>query len=283
MGRITENSGKNQRQSCSNPDIIRRLECILLTFAALFFLIVLRFSVSVVGGVKSAFFFLLFSVHALVAAGQAFSSSFVPPDSIYGADPLLHNGKIYHAVFPPGTVGNPFLNGPDFVPGSLTLRGQVYEEVSLKLDIFHQKLVLGFTNLHGAPGQLIVSDAALESFRLPGKLFVPFPQTDSTIQYLQLIGNQDFAIAFKWHKKLELDSRVGATNRVFSDPKRQQYLLRNKQLMPFKNKRSFLKLFSQHEQAEVKQLLRKYRIKVKNSPDQNWQLFTETFLKSFNP
>jgi len=207
----------------------------------------------------------------------------VVPDTIYGADPLLLNGKIYNFFTPPGTSGNPYLNGADFVDGTLVLRGQVFQNLPLKYDIYNKVVVLGYRNELGAQGQLIVSDAFLDAFTLGDMKFIPFTGVDSVSRYDQIIGDETFGIVYSWYKLIALDTRLGASNHVFYDPKKNAMLIRNQKLYSFKNKRSFLRLFTSEEREKLKTIIKKHKIKLHRATDYQMGLFVSECSKTLAP
>jgi hypothetical protein len=188
--------------------------------------------------------------------------------SFYDPDPVLYNGKRY-TYFPPlRTGGHQFLISENFAQGSVSLRGNVYENLLLNYDIYSQQLVLRFTNQIGALDQLIVSDAWLEGFTLDDMTFEYLQWSDSSWSIAQRIGEQPIEILILWHKNLSLDTRYGATNHLFSKALKKTYLRQKNTIQPFKNKRQFVKLFPDDFGSQLKRYLRKQRFSFKTASDQ---------------
>lgn len=209
------------------------------------------------------FFFLLFAYPGVFA-----QSSTIERDNVYGLDPLLYNGKIYNFVPPAAIEGTPYFDGADFVKGSIKLRGVTYENLPLKFDLLHQQLILQYKNNLGAVNQIVISDAWLEAFNLEGHHFEMHSNMDSLKGIYEVMGNGTYRILYTWRKELLLDSRLGATNRLFSVPKRETYLLAGTKLSKYTSNGHFAALFGPSQQVIIKKYLRQRKINVKKASDQ---------------
>lgn len=188
-------------------------------------------------------------------------------DQVYGNDPLLYNGKVYSYFPPPGTGGNQFLKGEDAVSGTAVIRGNTFENLMLKYDIFNQKLIMVYQNNVGGENQLVVSDAWLESFTLARANFQILAIDDTTSHIYQVLGNGHKKLLYDWHKRLYLSNRYGATNHIFTEPMRSMYLYNGEEKLKFTNNRSFVKLFGKTNQPVLRKFLRKNHIDVKKADD----------------
>ena len=188
-------------------------------------------------------------------------------DKAYGLDPLLYNGILYTYLLPPGTSGTPFFNGPDFVKGFVTLRGLTYDDLWLKYDVFNQQLILQYKTSTGADNQIIISDAWLEKFNLGNTHFELLAIQDTLKRIYQVMGTSRYHIIYFWSKEEALDSRTGATNRVFTLPKKESYLLTGMKMYRYVNNRSFIALFDPAKRAMLKKHLRQQKINVKKASD----------------
>lgn len=185
-----------------------------------------------------------------------------------GLDPLLHNGKIYAPMFSKTTDGNPFYSGDEFVVGSVCLRGVHYNNLLLKYDIFNQQLVFQYQTVAGGISRIIISDAWLESFSLEKAYFEIINTGDSSKKIYQVLGNDSIKVLYHWNKRLELDSRHGATNFVFTKPLRNSYLFHQSKFLKFKNNRQFIRFFRPQYQNEIKKYLRQKKLNLKKISDQ---------------
>src|SRR5512145_252110 len=62
----------------------------------------------------------------------------------YGIDQVLVNGIFYEDRYP-GQIGHPFLFENRLYDGTITFRGEKYDEIDLKYDLYEQQIIL-YTN-----------------------------------------------------------------------------------------------------------------------------------------
>jgi hypothetical protein len=188
-------------------------------------------------------------------------------DRVYGLDQLLYNGKKYAYFLPPGTGGNQFLFSPDYFIGEVTIKGKSFEGITLNYDIFNQQLLLQYANETGALNIIEVSKAWLESFRL-GNMNFQYLNFDNGPRFYQVLGDGPFFILYYWRKDLKLDAAYGATYYTFTPTMKSTYVIIGDKLQPFRNKRSLISLFDPGHKPEIKNYMRRNRIKVKKASDQ---------------
>jgi hypothetical protein len=190
-------------------------------------------------------------------------------DNVFDSDPLLYNGKQYSYFIPFTTGGHQFFSEPQFVTGTVTIRGVTYTDLFLNYDIYNQQLVLQYVNAIGARNQIILSEAWLESFRLDKTNFELIRTQDSLKQIFQVIGQGKYSILYKWKKELVMDGFVGATNHTFTKPRREMYLFSDDQIFRYDNNKTFYSLFLPGKKERIIEYLRTNRINVKKSVDSN--------------
>jgi len=217
---------------------------------------------------KILFRTLLFVVLLFTSYVGSAQTSLLPADQVYGLDPLLHNGKYYSFFMPAGTKGSPFLVSPNFVKGSVKIRGINYDHVLLNYDIYNQQLILKYRTRVGKLQLLVISEAWLETFHLGGLNFDMMALQDSIRRIYQVLGTGRKRVLYSWKKSLSLDISYGATNDVFSKPIKETYVLFGSKLMRYKNNKSFVKLFGVENQAILSKHLRRQKINVKKANDQ---------------
>jgi len=188
-------------------------------------------------------------------------------DRVYGLDQTLCNGKKYNYSVPSSTKGHQFLLSPDYIAGSVTLKGKCYQGLTLNYDIFNQQLLLQYKDETGALNIIEVSKAWLTSFRR-GIMNFEFLKLEKDQHFYQVLGEGPVRILYYWRKNLNLDDAVGSSNFIFTKPIRDSYVLMDCQLKPFTTKRSLVRLFDPGHRPEIKSYLRKNKIKVKKATDQ---------------
>jgi hypothetical protein len=187
-------------------------------------------------------------------------------DHVYGLDPLLYNGKKYSYFLPPGTGGNQFVFSPDFFPGEVTIKGERFKGINLNYDIYNQQLLLQYTNETGTSDIIEISKAWLESFRLGDMEFKYLTFSDGP-RYYQVIGNGPVYILFYWRKDLKLDVSYSGGHHTFTPPIRNQYVLINNDLHPFRNKRSLIAIFDPGLKQQIRNYIHHNKIKLKKASD----------------
>ncbi len=188
-------------------------------------------------------------------------------DKIYGLDQTLYNGKKYAYFLPQGTKGDQYLLSPQFIEGSLTIKGKCYGGTYLNYDLFNQQLLLQYKDKSGAVKVIEVSKAWLESFRIGDKHF-EFLDLGQGPRFYQVLGNGPVKILYYWRKDLAQDATVGSSGYLFSSAVKESFLLKDGQLQSFRTNKSLVRLFDKESWPEIKSYLRKNKIKVRKASDQ---------------
>jgi hypothetical protein len=204
----------------------------------------------------------------LICMSLSFTAGAQDIGTIYGLDPLLHNGRIYAFTLSSETIGHPFLHSQDYKPGYVIIMDQKFEDVLLNYDIYNQELILKFNDIHGANNLIKLSKAWLRSFYLHNREFVLMETGNGQKEFFQVIGGGFLKVLFQWQKKMSLSKEVGKSNYHFSDPVKIMYLYREEAFYKFKNNKSFIGCFAPSQQASVKKYLTENRINVKKASDE---------------
>jgi len=209
----------------------------------------------------------LFPVFFLLLPGTLFpqdaASTF---DKSYGLDQTLYNGKKYSYFLPEGTQGNQYLLSPQYIRGSVTIKGRCYEGTDLNYDIFNQQLLLQYKDLSGAVRVIEVSKAWLEGFRMGDRQF-DYADLGEGPRFYQTLGDRPVKILYLWRKDLSQDATVGSSSYFFSSAVRESCLWKDGKLQPFRNNQGLVRLFEKARWPEIKSYLRKNRIKVRKASD----------------
>lgn len=211
---------------------------------------------------------ILFIIMLFAVTGTYAQPAPAADDELYGPDPLLHNGKFYTYYIPSSTKGTPYFNGPEFVKGSVTLRGVTYTDLPLKYDVINQQLILQYKTKDGGIKKLIISEAWLEAFNVGGAHFELITTQDSIKQIYQVIGNGPYQLGYSWWKTLKLDSKPGSHSYVFTDAEKKQFVLTENTIQSFKNNKTFVSVFPASIQSLLKKHLQRSQIHVKNASEQ---------------
>lgn len=202
--------------------------------------------------------------------------------SIYGLDPLLHNGRTYAFNVSYGTVGHPFLHTQNYKSGYVIIRDEKFDDVLLNYDIYNQELILKYKDLHGAFNFIKLSKAWLREFCLYNDAFVLIEAEDGQKQFFQVIGQNGLQILYHWQKKMSLSMQTGSKNYQFSDPEKTMYIYSHKEFYRFKNNKSFIAYFEPSLQDYLKKYLAQNKINVKKASDEE-MLNLITFYSRIKP
>jgi hypothetical protein len=183
------------------------------------------------------------------------------PDTLYGYDPILYNGRQYSYTVPRNTDGSPFMYS-GFTEGALLIRDKVYTGIDLNLDLLNHALVMKYVNHKGETVLLEIPDTWLTRARIGTDSFIPVVDENGVHGYEQVIGDGKVKILYALRKDLKLDNRYGSPQYVFSKIVRNQYAEISGKRYPFRNNRSFVQLFEDSVQINIVNYLKNNKIKV---------------------
>ncbi len=188
-------------------------------------------------------------------------------DKVYGLDQTLCNGKRYNYLPPPNASGHQYLISPDFIVGTINIRGKCFQDITLNYDIFNQQLLLQYNSETFFRNIIEVSNAWLTSFRL-GNMNFELLNLDQYPRFYQVLGEGPVRVFYFWRKNLNLNNVIGSSNFIFTPATRDSYVFMDGQLRPFKNKQSLIRIFEPGHRQEIKSYMRKNKVKVKKASDQ---------------
>lgn len=190
-------------------------------------------------------------------------------DSIYGLDPLLHNGRNYSFSLSYETVGHPFIHTKNYEPGYIVIRDEKFENILLNYDIYNQEVILKYQDIHGANNLIKLSKAWLRMFYLRNNEFVLMKTEDGQQGFFKVIGSESLKVLYSWQKKMSLSNVAGKSNYQFSEPVKTMYLFKNEEFFRFRNNKSFLAYFDPGKRDSIKKYLTENGINVKRVSDEN--------------
>ncbi len=188
-------------------------------------------------------------------------------------DPLLINGRIY-SYFPPESIGgNQFFLHEAFSVGTLVIRNQEYPGQQLNYDVYNQQLLLRYMTPTGALQIIEVSGGWLTSFSLEGREFRYRNSSESNPGIYQVIGDSGTQIFIHWEKSLEFRNIAGKAVYSFLGPTNRMFLVKGSLFMPFRNKRSFLRLLDPALQLTVRKYLNSEHVNFRHANDLELKAF----------
>ena len=215
---------------------------------------------------KSIRSFLLACLLLLLSGNLLSQTDLKSLDKVYGLDPLLYNGVKYIYFLPPGTGGHQYLQSPDYFTGSVTIKEETFDGITLNYDIYNQVLLLRYADDKGAFNIIEISKSWLKEFQLGNKYFKYLDLGDG-LKFYQFLGEGKIKLVYYWFKNLNLD--VGSSgNFTFTPSFRSSFILKDNRLMPYRNKRGFIDIMGKEHKKEIKKHIRKHKIKLKKATDE---------------
>lgn len=208
-------------------------------------------------------FFFLGNIYAQTSPLELKHKQF---DSQYGLNQMLFNGEKYSPEHTE-VKGHPFLYSDEPVEGKLMLKGQVFEPVMLKYDIYKQQFVLSFLDRNKANQQLVIPNLSIDSVWISHALFtsaVPYNLLDGFVQVLEY---GEYKILYRWSKAYQFTAAKNDMPHVYSDANRTSYFYHDELTVKFRSKGSFVKLLPIAKQKAIKNYLKRNKIRFNKVSD----------------
>ncbi|MCK5137239.1 MAG: hypothetical protein KAR19_15755 [Bacteroidales bacterium] len=192
----------------------------------------------------------------------------------YGQDQELVNGMQYynrHSL----SIGNPYLLEGRVRQGSVTIRGESYQDVWLRYDIHSQQVEVEYQTINGADNQVILVSDRLDKFTIGELFFRKMTIDKGREQIFQVIDAGRLVFYISWEKRLVPVSGNSRFIEEFTSAKRSYQLEMDGAVHFFKNKKRFIKLFPEIIQKDVKKLFRKYNIHFRTASPAQLERFMQ--------
>lgn len=190
----------------------------------------------------------------------------------FGTNDLLVNGRNY-LPYNTRANGHPYYKTEEFQEGSLYIKDRVFDSVLLSYNLERDQLILQQERSNSTVVQVILTSTLIDSFELGDALFIHreyVPGLSEGPDFLRKIygGKSNFYEVI--HKRfLPVFTEVNAHGR-YSDPELSYFLEKeNQEVVKIKNKRNFLKVFSDHK-SEVKRFIKKESIRFRKASDKQF-------------
>jgi hypothetical protein len=187
-------------------------------------------------------------------------------DTIYGSDPLLFNGRQYIYQIPPGSNGNPFLTGPEFRKGWITIADHQYMHLDLNYDIINQVLLLKYIDQEGYTRVMEVSESWLTGFGIGNSGF-EFVHQDGKPFIYQVLPGKIVKVRYHWQKELKLENVMTNAAYAFSDPRKSSWIVIRGLEYEYKKNKDFINAFDPALRIPVSKYLKSNKIKVNKASD----------------
>lgn len=189
-------------------------------------------------------------------------------DHMYGLDKDLLNGIQYYNRYL-RSQDHPYFLWDRFEDGSVSIKGKIFQPVSLKFNLFEQDLELEYEAFTGGFNRLILITDHVDSFSLGDYKFRKMKIGDKAPTFYQEISLPQFRCLVYWEKKIIPLSNNTNYTQEFSKSRRTFWLELGKKEVPFHNRRSFVVYFPEDKQKEIRKIFRQKGFSFRNAtPDE---------------
>ena len=224
--------------------------------------------------VATAIFFLIVTCLPLHGQEQAVASwqSFATlVEQAYGQDQELVNGMQYYNRHS-RSLGSPFLMEGGVHPGTVTLRGKLYKDIWLRYDIYAQQVEVEYRTVNGANNKVVLINDRVDEFSIGERRFRKL-NLEKKEEFFQHVGKGRLICYIRWEKKLVPVSGDSRFIEEYSGAKRSYLLYLDGTLGSFHNKKSFVKLFPDAVQKQLKKLIRTRHFSIRTATSGELELF----------
>jgi hypothetical protein len=179
----------------------------------------------------------------------------------YGNDPRLVNGEKYYYPYSL-SEGDPFLE-PSPRKADIRISGEVFEDQTVRYDIYNQYLVLEYEDVYGAVSSLVLQDEWVEAFSYNGRYFKKMKGPEGKERFFQVVYEGPLSCYYRWQKEHKLDLTSGSQTYYFTDPARKAYVLMDGSFHQFRNNRTFRRIFGRDFRKEIRQYMRQHQIRIR--------------------
>ena len=189
-------------------------------------------------------------------------------EEYYGTDDLLANGRLYR---PTNTraARHPYFMADEWQEGAVYIKGRYFDFLSLKYNLETGRLILKQELKNGAPVNVVLTEALVDSFRIGQHLFVKLPLLEEAgggSGFLERIYSGGFSFYRKQKKAFIATYSSRAPYGKFSEPENSFFLLINSQIREVHNRKALPGFFAPHQKA-IKKYMNRQRIRLKKASD----------------
>ena len=184
-------------------------------------------------------------------------------DNKYGKDVLLYVGKIY---YPENDIvnGNPLWGEKGIYEGDIVIDGERFENKQLMYNIFSHDFILEFKDFNGAEKQIILAPDKIDSVFIDESIFIKNTISQIDNKFVQLVHDGKILCVLSWEKQKFVKQSTDQKGFYYTNEKSFKYLIYNKVLYSFKNRRELLKIFDKEYRNDIKQYISTNKISIKS-------------------
>lgn len=179
---------------------------------------------------------------------------------------ILYNGRIWRNQYYK-VRGDQFLFSQDFLPGTVTIRGQLFDNIRLRYDIYKDQIM----TMSNPTTILQINKEMVDRFSVnfENKLYqferITSDSTKALTGYLNVLYKGEISLYIKYQKKIELFAVGGKYDRFYQFY--DIFLVKDGKMYPLTGKRELLNLLVDKKQ-QIRDFMKTHKLKVsKNIPD----------------
>lgn len=183
------------------------------------------------------------------------------------SDQVLVNG-LYYDNYYRNAIGHPFIFEDVFYKGTFVYQNKQYKGLDMKFDIYEHILLISYI-LNNRNIRFIPINDFISEFRLNEMYFKKYSFPGMAPEFYQVIADYDnIKCLYYWFKKRTESSHFRViTSYQFYKSEKTRYLVLDNELLKYRNKFSFIRLFPQEKRYEIRKYLKSENIKILKSDD----------------
>lgn len=182
----------------------------------------------------------------------------------HGPDPGLINGIQYINRYY-RMEGHPYYGRETSIPGSVTLSGRQYQDLSLNYDLYAQHLVLRYEWESGGVKKIVLVPEHTDAFSLDGDQFERLSLTEDGPRFYQVIRAGEITCFIHWKKEMVPTSNDLLYTYYFARPRGDYWMEYDGKLRQFSNRRTFRAIFPKEQRKEVGRYMRRHRFRFREA------------------
>ena len=187
----------------------------------------------------------------------------------YNVNEKLVNGFLYS--LPDDRIdGHPYLEDDQWVPGTLFISGDIFDQVLLKYDLTRDDIILKARMANGKFKAIEMTHEHVDSFRLGIRLFVnsrKFTDRNEDMVYYEQILDKHLTYVRQHSKHFISQYDVLTPHGRYSNTETRNYFIDQGKLINVTGRRGFIRFFSKTGRNEIRKFLRKENIRYRNASD----------------
>lgn len=208
---------------------------------------------------RSALLFLLGAFMPALLFGQLTFEEVV--DRTFGSDQVLVNGIQFTNQYI-RIDGNPYFMDGRFRAGSLFISDHLYEPVSMRYNLYSQKIEIEHLSPRGHLNMLITVPEKIPGFYLEGYEFRRMQIGKDEPIYYMVLSSEGATCYIGW----TVDALGGGSSEErFSPPLKKYWIQQEQQWVTFHDRKSYIHAFPHERKKEFKVLLKQKRFLFSNS------------------